>query len=290
MASDFGGKPWSLVHHVCLKSAIDRIAPEEAFLYYEFEPNGPWWDLSRKLITPVKIEAPQTIFGKPLPHVAHRADVVRLQKLISHGGIYLDADVLVQRSFDDLLDNSAVLGKEGDGAEWGLANAVILAEPQSPFLCRWLEEYRSFQSGSPGTKFWNEHSVHLPARLARTHPKEISVLPHTAFFWPLWTKEHLDWIFASDRPIPNEQSYANHLWENFAWDYLEDLTPRHVRSVDTNFHLWARPLVVDLPDHLGAASLRKKTQKYWKRALRKAKTLKARTVRRLSLIHGRYNS
>jgi hypothetical protein len=286
MASDFGGKPWSLVHHVCLKSAVDRIAPDKAFIYYEFEPYGPWWDLSRELITPVKIEAPREIFGRPLPHVAHRADVVRLQKLIQYGGIYLDADVFVQRSFDELLDHSTVLGKEGDDAGWGLANAVILAEPQSPFLRRWLEEYRSFQGGPPGTKFWNEHSVHLPARLSRAHPEEISLLPHTAFFWPLWTKEHLDWIFASNKPIPINQTYANHLWENFAWSYLEDLTPGRVRSVDTNFHRWARPLIVNLPDNLGAPTLRKRLQRYRRRALQKAKALKARATRHLATARG----
>src|ERR1700735_1976184 len=191
MASNFGGKPWSLVHHVCLKSAVERISPQETFFYYEFEPNGPWWELSRELVTPVRIEAPREIFGRPLDHVAHRADVVRLQKLIEHGGIYLDADVLVQRSFDDLLDHQTVLGQEGQNAQWGLANAVMLAEPRSPFLTRWLEEYRSFRG-----EIWNEHSVQLPQKLARAHPSEITVLPPTAFFWPLWTDEHLDWIFA----------------------------------------------------------------------------------------------
>jgi hypothetical protein len=40
MARDFGGKPWSLVHHVCVKSAVERIAPERTYLYYEFEPTG----------------------------------------------------------------------------------------------------------------------------------------------------------------------------------------------------------------------------------------------------------
>jgi hypothetical protein len=32
MDYDFGGKPWSLVHHVCLRSAIERIKPERVLL------------------------------------------------------------------------------------------------------------------------------------------------------------------------------------------------------------------------------------------------------------------
>lgn len=276
MAKNFGGKPWSLVHYVCLKSAIERIKPEHTHFYYEFEPSGPWWDLSRELVTPVKIEAPRSIFGRQLTHVAHRADVVRLQTLIEHGGIYLDADVLVQRSFDDLLDHQTVLGQEGDD---GLANAVILAEPQSSFLSRWLEEYRSFQGGQPGTEFWNWHSVYVPKKIARAHPSEITILSPKAFFWPLWTEEHLNWIFASNRPIPLEQAYANHLWENFAWKYLEDLTPRRVRSLDTNFHVWARPLIDDLPDNFGASSLSKLLQKQGRRILQKARTLKSHAIK-----------
>jgi Glycosyltransferase sugar-binding region containing DXD motif len=280
MASDFGGKPWSLVHYACLKSAVERITPDQVFLYYEFEPSGPWWELSRELITPVRIEAPREIFGRPLAHVAHRSDVVRLQKLIEHGGIYLDADVLVQRGFDDLLNHQTVLGQEGIDAQMGLANAVILAEPHSQFLLRWLEEYRSFRWDVAVRETWNEHSVKLPARLAHAHPSEITVLPHTAFYWPLWIKEHLDWIFASNKPICLGQAYANHLWENLAWErYLEDLTPRRVRSVDTNFNLWARPLIDGLPDSLGAPNLRRRLRKYRTLTLNKARGFKHRVKR-----------
>src|SRR5262245_61486301 len=122
---DFGGKPWSLVHFVSVKSAIERIKPEKAYIYYEYEPTGVWWEQTRAMLTRVKIRAPRQIFGNVLEHPAHRAGVVRLDVLLQHGGIYLDSDVFVHESFDSLLDNSVVLGKEG---EFGLADAVILAE------------------------------------------------------------------------------------------------------------------------------------------------------------------
>ena len=173
MAADFGGKPWSLVHHVCLTSAITHIRPERVLFYCEYEPTGAWWELSRAMVTLVKIAAPREIFGNPLAHVAHRSDVVRLQKLIENGGIYLDADVLVQRDFDDLLGESTVLGREG---EVGMANAVILAEPNAPFLLRWLDAYRTFRSRGRD-EFWNEHSVALPARLAKQYPQDITIPP-----------------------------------------------------------------------------------------------------------------
>ena len=40
MSPDFGGKPWSLVHYVCLKSAVERIQPKDVLFYCEHEP-GP---------------------------------------------------------------------------------------------------------------------------------------------------------------------------------------------------------------------------------------------------------
>jgi len=55
----------------------------------------------------------------------------------------VDADVLVQHDFDDLLSERVVLGCEG---ERGMANAVILSQPNAPFLVRWLEAYRNFRS------------------------------------------------------------------------------------------------------------------------------------------------
>ena len=43
---------------------------------------------------------------------AYAADYVRLYALYHEGGIYLDTDVMVYKSFDDLLDNHVFIGKE----------------------------------------------------------------------------------------------------------------------------------------------------------------------------------
>lgn len=246
----FGGKPWSLVHFVCLKSAVERIKPDQIYFYYEFEPEGAWWDLTRSLVTLVEIQAPREIFGNALIHPANRADVVRLEKLIDYGGIYLDADVLVHQSFDHLLENSAVLGAEGVNSE-SLGNGVILSEPNAPFLKRWHEEYRRFQ----GDKFWTGFPCSVPRKLANSFPDEVTVLPDSAFYRPFCTDEDLKLLFGPSPPSEQRGTLANHLWESKAWtDYLKDLTPGTVRAVDTNFHRWARPFLQDLPDDYGRAS------------------------------------
>lgn len=44
---------------------------------------------------------------------AFAADLVRLYAVYNYGGIYLDTDVEVLKSFDSLLDNKAFIGREG---------------------------------------------------------------------------------------------------------------------------------------------------------------------------------
>lgn len=257
MSPDAGGKPWSLVHYVCLRSAIERIKPTQVFFYCEHEPTGPWWDLSREMVSVERIKAPRQIFGNPVAHFAHRADIVRLEKLLSKGGIYLDADVFVHRSFDDLLAHATVLGKQVvDGEELGLCNAVILSEAQAPFLRRWHSEYRSFRSTGHDI-YWDEHSVRLPNQLSKQFPDEVTVLPSFAFFWPTFTEADLALIFESSAAIDVSRAYATHLWESPAWaTHLEHLTPGRVRAIDSNFHRWARPMIALLPDDYGAPTIR----------------------------------
>ena len=49
VSPDKGGKPWSLVHYACLKSAIENIKPLEVIFYCDEEPTGPWWERTRDL-------------------------------------------------------------------------------------------------------------------------------------------------------------------------------------------------------------------------------------------------
>lgn len=256
MSPEGRDRPWSLVHYVCVRSAIERIRPTQAFMYHESELRGPWWDQTRPLLTPVKVTAPREVFGHPLIHPAHRADVLRLDKLLEQGGIYLDCDMVVVRPFDDLLCHSAVLGEEAvaDSAGRILCNAVILAEAGAPFLQRWRDAYRTFRSRGQD-EFWDEHSCRIPMRLAREHPDSVTILPPDAFFWPGTSQADIDLLFRTPDPIDAPTAYAHHLWGSIGWKrYLEELTPGRVRAVDSNFHRWARPYVAHLPDGYGGPS------------------------------------
>lgn len=232
-AQDFGGKPFSLVHYLAIKSAVEIIQPDEVRLLYRFEPTGDWWDKAKPLVTLIPIEPPTEIFGNPLLHPAHQSDVVRLRTLQEFGGIYLDIDVISVRPFDNLLNHGVVMGEEvGEG----LCNAVVLAEPESEFISRWIAEYRSFRSRGRD-EYWGEHSVKLPARLAEENAGEIQVLGPKSFFWPLYWPEHLEIFFRGQgEPAFCDQSYCVHLWEQLTWEpFLRDLTPQQILDSPSEF-------------------------------------------------------
>lgn len=272
---DFSNQPWGLVHFACVKSAVVRIKPQHAVLSYEYEPYGPWWDLTKSLIDVEKIVAPREIFGRPLMHAAHRADVFRLQRLLKHGGIYLDCDVLVVRDFEPLRVGECVLGGEGVGDRSGVSNAVILAKDGAPFIRRWLESYRSFRSRGHDA-YWNEHSIITPKQLASNFPNEVTLLDHKAFCWPLWTDDHIKWMFASTKDLNAQGAFAHHLWESCSWiEYMANLSVRRVRSVDTNFHRMIRPLIADVPEEFAAPSWRAVSANTMRRAVLTSRKVKA---------------
>ncbi len=72
---------------------------------------------------------------------AYAADYVRLYALYHEGGIYLDTDVMVYKSFDNLLDNKVFIGKED-------------ALSQLPLECRWANYLSSHCMGAePKSEF-----------------------------------------------------------------------------------------------------------------------------------------
>ena len=68
------------------------------------------------------------------------ADYVRFYALYNYGGIYLDSDVEVLKSFDNLLDLRYFIGKEKDSVG-GIEAAIIGAEKGLPWIKQCLNYY-----------------------------------------------------------------------------------------------------------------------------------------------------
>ena len=265
MALDFGGKPFSLVHYLSIRSAVDLNKPEKTIFHYQYEPEGEYWEMAKPMLTLNKITAPDKFMGSQLQHVAHKADVVRLQALKETGGIYLDLDTISVRPLTELLNHSFVIGqeqkaaysprnrrqkikyalrkrigliKEEKAASTGLCNAVLLSEQNSRFVNLWLAEYKTFRSKGRD-KYWNEHSVKVPLQLALRYPEDITLLDPYAFHYPLYTQDGLRTMFEEQTDFPG--AYLHHLWESFSWDsYLSRLTIQDIFQMDTTYNMIAR--------------------------------------------------
>lgn len=251
-------EPFHAVYYLCLESCLRVNRPERITLYYQHEPHGEWWDRIRGRLELVRVE--------PSPHVtegayqssfvrgysyAHHADFIRLEKLLAHGGVYADIDTLFVRPLPEaLFGHACVLGRErpvpqdgGRPDEASLCNALIMAEPGSAFIRRWLERMPAAFDGS-----WSGHSCQLPERLRAEFPEEIHVEPERSFYPFMWTKDGLRALL-EERRTDWEGVYSVHLWNHLWWsrhrfDFSafngERLTERFIRRGTTTYTLAAR--------------------------------------------------
>ena len=238
LKEDFGKKPFSLPHYLAIKSAHDCNPKYQIKFHCHYVPSGDLWEKVLPWIEIVKVDPPKEVFGNPIYHVAHQADVVRMRVLKDAGGIYLDMDTITVKSFDDLLHNSCVIGIEGKNQS-GLCNAVIMAEPNNRFIVDWYEQYRTFSStGRDST--WGTHSIKLPLKMWKTGDYDdcLTVMPYDSFHYPTWSKKGTQQLFEEFHLFPN--AYCHHLWESINWKHLSNLTPELIQTIDTSYNVIAR--------------------------------------------------
>jgi hypothetical protein len=260
LKKDFGGKPFSLVHFLAIQSAIEVNTPDRVYFHYQYEPAGSWWEKIKPLLTLNKVSTPESIFGHPLHHFAHKADVLRLEVLLRHGGVYMDLDTISVRPLAELYKGRGFLIggqlshepfslrmkrslRSGSltpllSGKTGLCNAVMAASPGNPFLKIWYESYRYFRSRGRD-EYWHEHSVIVPRQLASTYRGLVTVASPYRFHYPIYTERGLKDLFEHSREFPD--AYVHHLWETLSWDrYLQHLTPEDICTRDTTYNLIAR--------------------------------------------------
>ena len=81
-----------------------------------------------------------------LRKMAFVSDVIRLKVLIEYGGIYLDTDVRLLKSFDDFLHHRSFIGRE---SPFYVSTAVIGSEPN----VAWISEFLSNSYTTKGKHF-----------------------------------------------------------------------------------------------------------------------------------------
>lgn len=109
----------------CIKSWKDRLPDYEFIL----------WDKTRFNI----VDTPWVEQSCNVKKYAFAADYIRFYALYHFGGIYLDSDVQVLKSFNNLLDNKSFIGLETTG---DFEAAIIGAEKQTTWTYQILEYYK----------------------------------------------------------------------------------------------------------------------------------------------------
>ena len=237
---------FELYRYIAIKSAYDVNKPEKIYFYYYYEPYGYWWEKAKNIITLEKIEPPKEIYGNKLHHYAHQSDLIRLQKLIERGGIYLDIDTICLKSFNDLLDYDFVMGGQtnSDNSKiYGLCNAIILSKKNSEFALKWLDTYKTFRS-TGRDDYWDEHSVLKPLELSKIYSKYIKILSCNSFFYPLWY-DMKNVLFNEEYNIENykkiiEHNYCIHLWDTYFHKYLKTLSYNNIFEKNTLYNIFSR--------------------------------------------------
>lgn len=108
---------------------------------------------------------------------AFAADYIRFYALYHYGGIYLDADVEVLRSFNPLLYNNTFIGEDASG---DIEAAVIGVEKHNPWIKQCLDYYIDRPFIQADGSFDMRPVPLLVSEVLQNHP-EINIYPYTYF-------------------------------------------------------------------------------------------------------------
>jgi hypothetical protein len=212
------------------------------------------------------ITPPKSIFGNQICHVAHQADIVRLEVLRSEGGVYLDMDTICVKPLHDFYSLDFAMGQQLEVPTYpnlfsridgfvkarsfasllprrvhGLCNAVIFSGKHNRFADLWLDTYKTFRS-TGHDEHWDEHSVRMPRTISKLNPGLITELNPYAFHYPLYDPCGLAMLFEKVKRF--RHAYVHHLWQTQSWDkYLSALSAKKIATEDTTYNRLARELL-----------------------------------------------
>ena len=257
-------EPMHVVHYLCLESCRRVYRPDTILFHYRHEPHGHLWERIRPYLDLRQIGETSNIFDirryadteeghyiqKAGWQYAHEADVIRLQALLEHGGVYADMDTLfIQPMPEALYKHDFVMGEEaplpgpGGVLRPSLCNAVMLSRPAAAFGQRWLTRMVEVFDGT-----WSRHSCQEAAHLWQDMPDSVHVVPDRYFYRHPPTRSGLKGLFETV-DLDLHEVYSMHLWAHLWWDaWRTDFTPFHaglidevfIRDVDSTYNLLAR--------------------------------------------------
>ncbi len=243
-------KPFRFNNMLSVMSAHRYIKPDVILFHTNMEPTGEYWANLLALPSFRVVKKDYTLcFNDHLLKEPTRStdasDIDRLTVLSENGGIYLDLDVIVVRSFDPLRRFPCTVGTELIKNEKVLVvcGAVVICSRQSQFLHFWLQsfidDYRQ--------EMWAYNSGRVPTILWQKYPDLVHV-EKTSFFRPAWFQ--LDQIFLNKPYDWKEKNYLIHLWNSILEEkkYIPEPTFENIRTWNGTFGEIARYVLYGSPD------------------------------------------
>lgn len=234
----FGFTPFERHHYRCIKSMLNFMCNPEReekdryslFIHTSFDPNtnlptlnnssNPYWNeiISHPSVRLIPAKIPEEIDGYPLHFFQYKADVYRLDVLYKYGGIYLDADLILIKPFDELINNnkfSFYICEENPPTAVKddniTINAFIASIPGNPVIKLWKESIPSrIRNGTWAYHIRVNHAIwrDYPFRIAKY---SIKIFSNEHFFNFSW--QNTDIWKCNIKPLIKDSNYGFHLWE-----------------------------------------------------------------------------
>ena len=226
---NIGPREFNLLHFFSIYSAYVYNKPDKIYVYCDHkQTDNIYYDILKNIVTFEFVNPPNSINGVPLNSYQYKADIIRMEKLIERGGIYMDLDVITLKPITKFLKYNIVMGSElsDDSSStnindfYSISNAIIITEPNNEFMKEWLKQIPDNINGKP----WAYHAVCLPKAILLNKNYNVHLEPSKTFVPFCFRKPY---IFNNDQKhmIRNlEDSYTIHLWETIWSDqYISKL-------------------------------------------------------------------
>ncbi|KAJ6968861.1 lactosylceramide 4-alpha-galactosyltransferase-like [Populus alba x Populus x berolinensis] len=200
-----------------LKPLLDRkfrvaaITPDLSFLFKN-TPAETWFE---------EIKSGNKDPGE-IPFAQNLSNLIRLAVLYKFGGIYLDTDFIVLKSFADLRNAIGAQSIDVSRSWTRLNNAVLVFDMNHPLLLKFIEEFASTFDGNK----WGHNGPYLVSRVVQRVAERpgynFTILPPMAFYPVGWNridgffkkpenKVESRWVNAKLLQLSGE-TYGIHLW------------------------------------------------------------------------------
>ncbi len=232
-------RPFSYLNALAVRMAAKVQKPDRILFWTNAPPETiAYWDDIRDLVTVMPAAVPAEFRGQPIKWPQYAADVMRLQILLAHGGVYMDTDMLLLKPLREHMGDKLVLSWENPG-QTSICNALMMSPPGNDFIAEWLDRLPAALKSDT----WAFGGVVLPGLLARAQELEPTrtILPHT-FCCPLDLSRQ--WLtdpgLADEAEQLCKNSSAIHIWETYWRDYVRHLDASHVATAGDLFSRIAR--------------------------------------------------